>query len=218
MGDLLTSLIVPALLIAVNPVPIIAAVTLLTTDHGRRNTAVFAATLVVIMLADGLLTIFLLGKAGSPTQSGSTTAQAALQTAFGLAFLTMAFLQWRGGSKTEAQSPKWMQKMDKAGFTVAVVLGVSLTNYALLSTGTQRILKSGVPASQEVAALLFFVLLALCTVVAPLILYLVRRAWAEVRLDRLKAWLTVHNRTLLIAVFGVMGVLFTAQGLDNLLH
>ena len=218
MGDLLTSLIVPALLIAVNPVPIVAAVTLLTTDHGRRNTAVFVATLVVIMLADGLVTIFLLGKAGSSTQSGSTTGQAALQTAFGLAFLTMAFLQWRSRSKTEAQSPKWMQKMDEAGFTVAVVLGVSLTNYALLSSGTQKILKSGVPAHEEIVALLFFVLLALCSVVVPLILYLVRRAWAEVRLDRLKRWLTVHNRPLLIAVFGIMGVLFTTQGLDGLLH
>ena len=45
-----------------------------------------------------------------------------------------------------------------------------------------------------------------------------RRAWAEVRLGRLKGWLTVHNRALLISVFSVMGVLFTAQGLDNLLH
>ncbi len=218
MGDLLASLILPALLIAVNPVPIIAAVTLLTTNHGRRNTGVFVATLVVIMLADGLLTIFVLGKAGSTSQTTTTTGLAVVQTVFGIAFLMLAYLQWRHRSQTEAESPKWMQKMDEAGFTVAVVLGLSLTNYALLSTGTQKILKSGVAASEEVVALLFFIVLALSTVVVPLLLYLVRRSWAEVQLDRLKGWLTVHNRALLIGVFGVMGVLFTAQGLDNLLH
>ena len=218
MGNLLASLIVPALLIAVNPVPIIAAVTLLTTNHGRRNTGVFVATLVVIMLADGLLTIFVLGKADSSSQTTTTTGLAVVQTVLGVGFLVLAYLQWHHRSQNEAESPKWMQKMDEAGFTLAVILGLSLTNYALLSSGTQKILRSSVTASQEVVALIFFIVLALSTVAIPLILYVVRRTWAEVQLDRLKGWLTVHNRALLIGVFGVMGVLFTAQGLDNLLH
>ena len=218
MGNLLTTLIVPALLIAVNPIPIIVAVTLLSTDHGRRNAAAFVATLAVIMLAVGLLTIFLLGKPGSAGQTDTRSGLAVVQAILGLAFLTMACLQWRNRPQAEAASPRWMQKMDEAGFSVAVVLGLSLTNYALLSAGTSKIIKSDAGSRQEVAALLFFVVLALCTVVVPLIVYLVRRPWAEVQLHRLKGWLTAHNRALLIGVFGVMGFLFAAQGLDSLLR
>lgn len=218
MGNLLVTLILPALLIALNPIPIIAAVTLLSTDHGKRNAAAFVATLAAIMLAVGVLTIFLLGKADSSGQTDTSTGLAVVQTVLGLAFLAMAFLQWRSRPQTAAESPKWMQKLDGAGFSVAVVLGLSLTNYALLTAGTSKILKSGVGSRQEVVALLFFVLLALCTVVVPLVVYLVRRVWAEAQLHRLKAWLTAHNRALLVGVFGVMGVLFTAQGLGNLLH
>ena len=51
--------------------PIIAAVTLLMTDHGRRNTATFLAALIVIMLADGLLTLFLLGSQSSGSQNAA---------------------------------------------------------------------------------------------------------------------------------------------------
>jgi hypothetical protein len=217
MSDLLASLIVPALLIAVNPVPILVAVTLLMSDQGRRNEAVFVATLAAVMLADGLLTLFLLGDASSSAQQSATTGAAALQTAFGLGFLAIAVSQWRS-DPTKAGTPGWMRMMDKAGLGAALVLGVSLTNYALLTAGTGKIHESDLPSGQQVAGLLFFMIVALSTVVVPLVLILVRHAWAEAQLGRLKGWLTLHNRTLLIAVFGAMGLLFTAQGLGNLLH
>jgi Sap, sulfolipid-1-addressing protein len=217
MSDLLASLIVPALLIAVNPVPVLVAVTLLMSERGRRNEGVFVATLAAVMLADGLLTFFLLGHGGSSAQQSAVTGKAALQTAFGMGFLAIAAAQWRS-DPTKTDTPGWMRLMDKAGLGAAVVLGVSLTNYALLTAGTSKILDSHLTSTQEVAGLLFFVIVALSTVIAPLVLYLVRHAWAEAQLGRLKGWLTLHNRALLIAVFGAMGLLFTAQGLDNLLH
>jgi Sap, sulfolipid-1-addressing protein len=217
VNSLLTSLIVPALLIAVNPVPIAAVVTLLATAHGKRSAGAFVATLVVIMLAVGLLTIFLLGQPGSSGQKDKGTGLALVQTAIGVVFLVMCFLQWRN-KEPASEAPKWMQMMDKAGFSVAVVLGLSLTNYALLSAGTSKILKSGVGSSSEVTALLFFIILALSTVIVPVVLYLVFPRWAALRLGGLKSWLATHNRVLLIIVFGAMGVLFSAQGLSSLLH
>jgi len=217
MSSLLADLLVPALLIAVNPVPILVAVTLLMSDRGRRSEAVFVATLAAVMLADGLLTLFLLGEAGSSAQQSAATGGAVLQLVFGLGFLAIAVVQWRS-DPTKAETPGWMRLMDRAGLGAGVVLGVSLTNYALLTAGTTKILDSHLASSEEVAALVFFVIMALSTVIAPLVLYLVRHAWAEEQLGRLKGWLMLHNRTLLIAVFGAMGLLFTAQGIGNLLH
>ena len=107
--------------------------------------------------------------------------------------------------------------MGKAGFGVAVVLGVSLTNYALLTVAATTILKSDSSTTTQVAGLAFFILIAISTVVCPLVVYLVRPQWATRQLGRLKDWLTLHNRVVITLVLALMGVLFTALGLTHLL-
>jgi hypothetical protein len=215
VSNVLVSLLVPALAIAVNPVPIIAAVTLLMTDHGRRNTAVFLAALIAIMAADGVLTLYLLGQQSSSSQS---TGHAGVQLAFGLAFLALCFIQWRAKPVPPGEEPGWMKMMNKAGIGAAVVLGLALTNYALLSAGISTIRQANLSTTEEAAALAFFIVVSVSTVAATLIVFLVRRRWAEVQLGRLKVWLTRHSRAILIIVFGLMGALFAAQGLSVLLQ
>jgi len=204
---------VPALAIAVNPVPIIASVTLLSTSHGKRNAAYFIATVIFVMLAVGSLTIFVLGNANS---SSAGTGGAAVQAAFGLIFLAVAVQQWRT-KPVEGKDPGWMKALDKAGLVAGVALGVSLTNYALLTTGVGKIVESGLSASVQSAALVFFTVIATSTIVLPLIIYLVRPVWAKDKLGRLRDWLMLHNRVILIVVFGLMGLLFTVQGVSALL-
>lgn len=216
MSQLIVSLIVPALAIALNPVPIIAVVTLLSTDHGRRNAFAFLVSLLVVMLTVAGLTIFVLGSTSS--QSSASTGQAAAQTLFGVVFLVLFAAQWRAKPAATDDPPGWMRMIDKAGLVAAVVLALALTNYALLSAGAGIIRKAGVGTSQEAQALAFFVVLAVSTVIAPLVAYLLRPVWAAEQLGRLKVWLTRHNRVILMIVFGLMGALFTAQGVVNLLH
>lgn len=215
MGDLLVSLLVPALAIAVNPVPIIAAVTLLMTDHGRRNTAAFLATLVVVMAADGLLTLFLIGQSSS---SSSSWLHGAIQLAFGLVFVGTFVVQWRSKPVAPGEEPRWMKLMNRAGLGAAVVLGLALTNYALLAAGSSTIRRAELSTAAQLEALAFFIAVSVSTVAATLIVFLARPRWAAVRLTRLKIWLTKHSRPILLIVFGLMGALFTAQGLAALLH
>jgi hypothetical protein len=216
VNGLIVSLILPALAIALNPVPIIAVVTLLSSDHGKRNASAFIASVFAVMLTVGVLTIFVLGAKSS--QSSATTGQAAAQTLFGLIFLALFALQWRAKPSATDEAPGWMRMIDKAGMVAAVVMALALTNYALLAAGAGKIRAAGVGTTQQAEALAFFVLLAVSTVVAPLVLYLVRPVWASEQLGRLKVWLTKHNRVILMIVFGLMGALFTAQGMVNLLH
>lgn len=217
LPELLASLLISGLLIAVNPLPILVAVTLLTADHGKRITAVFALTLAAVMLTIGILTVFFLGQAGSSSQRAGSTTSAALQTLFGLGFLAMMVIQWRAKPRSDGKPPRWMTLMDRGGAGIAIVLGVTLTNYALLTSGSRAILRSGLGVTEEVTGLAFFIAVAISTVVVPLVIYFVRREWAERQLGRLRHWLTVHNRALVMAVFGAMGALFTVQGVIGLL-
>jgi len=216
VNDLIISLIVPALAIALNPMPIIAVVALLSTDHGKRNAFAFLASLVAVMLTVGILTIFVLATKSS--QSSATTTQAAAQTLAGLFFLSIVVLQWRAKPSDTDKPPGWMRLIDKAGLSAAIIMAVVLMNYALLTSGAGKIRTAGVGTSQQAEALAFFILLSVSTVIVPLVLYLVRPVWAREQLGRFQAWLTRHNRVIVMIVFGLLGALFTAQGVANLLH
>jgi hypothetical protein len=211
--ELLGSIIVPALAIAVNPVPIIACVTLLSTPHGKRNALYFIATMVILMLAIGSAVIFVVGQSSS---SSTSTGGAGLTTAFGIIFLAVAVQQWRT-KPVEGKDPGWMKALDKAGLVAGVVLGVSLTNYALLTSGMQKIVTSGLSSSVQTSALVVFTLIATSTIILPLVVYLVRPVWAKRVLGRFRDWLMKHNRVILIVVFGLMGTVFTVQGVIGLL-
>ena len=212
-SELFSSVVGPALAIAVNPVPIMACVTLLSTAHGKRNALYFIATMWLIMLSVGSVLIFI---AGSSASSSTSTGGAGVQAAFGLIFLAVAVQQWRTKPE-EGKDPGWMKALDKAGLVAGVTLGVSLTNYALLTSAVGTIVKSGLSTSVQFSALVFFTIIATCTIILPLIIYLVRPVWARDKLGRLRDWLMLHNRVILIAVFGLMGLLFTVQGVIGLL-
>jgi hypothetical protein len=212
-SELFSSILVPALAIAVNPVPIIACVTLLSTPHGKRNALYFIATMVVVMLAIGSAVIFVVGQSSS---SSTSTGGAGVTTAFGIIFLAVAVQQWRT-RPAEGRDPGWMKALDKAGLIAGVVLGVSLTNYALLTSGVEKIVKSGLSSSVQTSALVVFTLIATSTIILPLLIYLVRPVWARDVLGRFRDWLMLHNRVILIVVFGLMGVVFTVQGIGGLL-
>jgi hypothetical protein len=212
-SELFSSLLVPALAIAVNPVPIIACVTLLSTPHGKRNALYFIATVVILMLAIGSAVIFVVGQSSS---SSTSSGGAAVTAAFGIIFLAVAVQQWRT-KPVEGKDPGWMKALDKAGLVAGVVLGVSLTNYALLTSGVEKIVKSGLSSSVQTSALAVFTLIATSTIILPLIIYLVRPVWAQRVLGGFRDWLMKHNRVILIVVFGLMGLLFTVQGVSGLL-
>ena len=69
----------------------------------------------------------------------------------------------------------------------------------------------------QTSALVVFTLIATSTIIAPLIIYLVRPVWAKKVLGGFRDRLMKHNRVILIVVFGLMGLLFTVQGLVALL-
>ncbi len=190
-----------------------ACVTLLSTAHGKRNALYFIATMWLIMLGVGSVLIFI---AGSSASSSTSTGGAGVQAAFGLIFLAIAVQQWRTRPE-EGKDPRWMKALDKAGLVAGVTLGVSLTNYALFTSAVGNIVKSGLSASVQFSALVFFTVVATSTILLPLIIYLVRPVWARDKLGRLRDWLMLHNRVILIVVFGLMGLLFTVQGVIGLL-
>src|SRR5271157_4281824 len=147
MGSLILALLPLAVAMAVNPVPIIGVIAMLSTDKPLRNGALYVAIMVFVVAGIGVVSLLVLNDAlGAAGSSGSS---AGLQVLFGLAFLSLAFLQWRAKPAPGSASRElgWMKMMDEGGPFVAAALGFALVNYALVGGATSEILKARVSAA-----------------------------------------------------------------------
>ncbi len=217
MGDLILALLPLAVAMAVNPVPIIGVIAMLSTDKPLRNGAMYVTTMVIVVAGIGVLSLVVLNKTlGAAGSSGSS---GGLQVLFGLAFLSIAFVQWRakpvrGSTSSE---PGWMKMMDKGGPFVAVVLGLALVNYALVAGAMSDILKARLSVASGLAAIAVFTVLSLSTEWGPYVAFVVDRPRSEQFMGRVRTTLIAHNRVILVWVFTAMGVLYVAKGLIPLL-
>jgi hypothetical protein len=75
------------------------------------------------------------------------------------------------------------------------------------------ILGAGVPRSEAFAALTLFIAVACSIPVALVVVSIVARDRAAALMQRVKTWLTLHERPILICLFAVIGTLYTVKGL-----
>jgi hypothetical protein len=217
MGGLILALLPLAAAMAVNPVPIIGVIAMLSTDKPLRNGAMYVATMVVVVAGIGVFSLLVLNKAlGAAGSSGSS---GGLQLLMGLSFLSIAFLQWRAkpAPGSAPREPGWMKMMDKGGPFVAVVLGLALVNYALVAGATSDILKAKLSVAAGLAAIAVFTVLSLSTEWGPYVAFIFDRPRSEQFMVRVRKSLIAHNRVILLWVFVAMGVLYVVKGLIPLL-
>jgi hypothetical protein len=206
-----------AVAIAINPVPIIAALVMPATRRPRLNGAAYLAALVLVMalFGGGVLLLF-----HGAALSGGTTTQRVLQwvwLAIGVAFLIAFVLMWFRRPPREGAEPKWMQRIGGLGPWGAAGLGVMLVNYELAVPALTDILASQVSRNQAFMALAVFIVIACSAPAVPLGVYAAAPARVARPLARGKDWLSRHDRPILLVVFGAVGVYYAVKGARGLL-
>ncbi len=98
MASLILALLPPAVAMAINPVPIIGVIAMLSTDKPLRSGGLYVATMIFVVAGIGVLSLLVLNQAlGAAGSSGSS---GGLQVLFGMLFLSLAFMQWRAQART----------------------------------------------------------------------------------------------------------------------
>jgi len=217
MKDAIVAVLLPALATCVNPVPIIALIALLGTKHPKRNGAVYVLTMLGVFTLVAVIDLALLAPS-SDGSSASSSSTGGLTLFFGLIFLFVAIRQWRTPSPPPGEQPSWMKRLDTIGVFGSMVTGVALVNYALVSSATTGVIKSGATSSEAATAMVVYVILATITLTVPYLLYLLMPRQSMRLLVPFKGWLTLHSRVILIVVFGLMGTLFTVEGIVGLVR
>jgi hypothetical protein len=217
MTDAIVAVLLPAIATCVNPVPIIALIALLGTEHPKRNGAVYVLTMLGVFTLVAVIDLVLFAPSSSG-ESASSTSAGSLTLLFGLVFLFVAFRQWREQPPPPREQPDWMKRFDKIGVLGSMVTGVALVNYALVSSATTAVIKTGASSSEAATAMVVYVILATITLTLPYLLYLLMPKLSMRVLVPFKGWLTLHSRIILIVVFGAMGLLFTVEGIVGLVR
>lgn len=223
MSAELTSLILLGLGCAANPWGIMIAVLLLDASRGHAivwtyvGAWVGAISVVLAALLAGIGAIFEKG-----SESAATAASAA-EILLGLSLLgwgTTRVVQARR-SKVAALSdappkpdtPRWLQAIENISYPAAFLLGIYSATYPFVIAAAGEILRSDAGRAETVELAVLFVVLGSSSVVAVAALGTLAPGRSAVFLQRLRVWLTVHNRAVITAILIAAGLALTARGL-----
>lgn len=216
VGEVLT----PAIGIALSPIPIIAAILMLLSPRAGRTAPAFAAGWTAGILVVALAVMLFVPASAAAGDGGGGTAVGVVKLLLGVLFLLMAAGQWRKRPKPgeAARLPKWMAGVDRMSPGAAFGIGAALS--ALNPKNLPLALTAGLSLARlsgggSVLALVVFVLVAACSVLVPVGVYLLFTERMRAPLDRMKDWLTRNNATVMFIVLLVLGVSVIGKGIAS---
>ena len=222
MGSVFIQLAPVALFWAISPVIICVVILLLSTKRSIGNTIAFVLpSFLGTMLVGVVLVITLQGydyKTGS--EASALTYVAAIVCA--AVFFLIAFLFWwkmpKGGK--DMKLPKWVQYIDEMKPRTALVYGtiLFLNNVFLTLTAVGDVLRGQLSVAAGVFAIISFVLVGTLGMWVPLTYKLVAPEKSIDNIERMREWLIVNNRLILILEFSILGALQLVKGIVGLLH
>ena len=224
MGPVLGQILPLAIGVALSPLPIVAVILMLFAKNARATSLGFLVGWVVGLVVVGGIVVFVMNPAEQATGGEASPLSAIIHLALGVLFFFLAFRNWKNRPKPgqEAEMPKWMSSIDsmtagKALGMGAALSGVNPKNLALTLSAGVVIAGAGLDSAQTLVALLVFILIASCTVAAPVIVNLVMGEKAAPMLNGWKAWLVQNNATVMMVLFVVFGFVMLGKGLAPLL-
>jgi hypothetical protein len=208
---------------ALVPMQIIITILLIGAPHGRSIAVAWVAGMTAVRLAQGLVFGLIVGSS-APGAEGSEqpgTIASVVLLVVAITFFVAAFKQLVDAPDEDAPPPRWMAMIDAVGPGRAflfgagiVVLGVKFWVFTLGAIAA--IDDAGLGAVGSTAAFVVFVVLAESVHLVLIGTAFVAPERAASVLDRIKAWLTAHNRELVIVLGAVFGTWFLVKALTGL--
>jgi threonine/homoserine/homoserine lactone efflux protein len=225
MGQVVGDLLPLAVGVAVSPVPIIAVILMLLAPRAGTASLGFAAGWVLGIVAVTAIAAGVAGTAGADDGDGDPSSGASwIRLVLGLVLLVLAALQWRRRPKPGEQPalPTWMAAIDGMTPVKAFGLGAALAavnpkNLVMCLSAGVTIADGALDAGEQALVIALFTALAACTVLVPVVAYLVAKTRMRAPLDELRGWLQVNNATVMSVLLMVIGVTLVGKGLGALL-
>ena len=195
---------------ALQPLPVLATVILLSVQRGIRKAWAFFLGELLVMLAIGSAAVA--AQFGTSQESASKPASVVTVVAGVALLVTGVWFLARSGRGAAVKEPAWLAKLDRMEPWPAFLLGLILPTYVIAVAAGAHIAGTHPGTGAAIAGMLVFLLVGTSTVYTPIVLAQVapeRSGPARARLrDRLvRDWPRIGAGLLL-----VVGVLLIAKG------
>lgn len=221
-GDLLPLVIGSAVV----PVQIVIVLLLLQSGAGRVSALAWVAGVTTVRLLQGVLFGLVLAPEPGAVSKLSSVGQpsgftATLLLVLGLLLLVMAGRGLLNQPDNDAPPPKWLTLTKTLRPTKAFLFGalsilISAKFWVFTLGAVSVIDDADLGGRRAVVTFVLFVVLAQAVQVAALVVAFLVPTRADAILGPAAAWLTTHERVIVIIVGFVFGVWFVIKGLDGL--
>ena len=223
MGSVIGEVLPLAVGIAISPIPIIAAILMLLSPKAKATSVGFLlGWLAGILVAVGLFTL-LSSVLPQQDSSGSSPVSGAIKIILGALLLFLAVRQWRArpSEGESAAMPKWMSAIDSMTAIKGLGLGFLLSavnpkNLLLGISAGVIIGDANLSFGDAVVVIVVFALVAGCSVLIPVVGYLIASARMAGPLNGLRQWLVDNNATIMAVLLLVIGVAVIGKGIASL--
>jgi hypothetical protein len=224
MGEAIGQSLPLAVGVALSPVPIIAAVLMLTTPRARGNGPAFVLGWLVGLGVVGAIVLALAGPGGASEEGQPAAWVSWLKLLLGLLLVLVAVRQFHGRPRSdeEAPLPKWMRAINR--FTPpqglgsgAALAGANPKNLLLAIAAAAAIAQTGIAGGQQAVAYAVFAVVGTLGVGAPVVLYFAMGKRSAALLDGLKDWMAHNNAVIMAVLCLVIGVKLIGDALGGLL-
>ncbi|QDZ14267.1 GAP family protein [Humibacter ginsenosidimutans] len=222
MGPLIGTTLPLAVGIAISPVPIIAAILMLLSPRAKSTGVGFMVGWVVGIAVAVIIFTALSSILPASDPDATRPIVGIIDIVLGVLLLLIALRQWRGRPRAgeEPKLPGWMKAIDSMTAMRGLVLGLLLSavnpkNLLLAVSAGLAIGSAGASLGTMVVVIVVFVLVAACSVVVPVIAYLVASDAMRGPLGALRGWLSANNAVIMAVLMLVIGVVVIGKGIGQ---
>ena len=222
MGSVIGEILPLAVGIAISPIPIIAAILMLLSPRAKAASVGFLLGWLAGIIVAIVLFTLLSSMLRQQDSTGASPVAGVIKIILGVLLLFLAAKQWRGllAKDEHAVMPKWMSAIDSMTAAKGLGLGFLLSavnpkNLLMAISAGLSIGGANLSFADTTVVIVVFVLLAGCTVLIPVVGYLIASARMAGPLDSLRGWLVDNNATIMAVLLLVIGVSMVGKGIAS---
>jgi threonine/homoserine/homoserine lactone efflux protein len=213
MGDLVPKVILIGLGAAVSPVAIMILLAIMVKKDARRNSLLFLAGFVLVLVAVGVAGLFLFDKAGSGHHGAL---DGWIDVALGVACAVLIPYACKKKPKPEKAEAEHGMKPWRAFVVGMAAMFVNASTFVLFVSGVHAITQAKVSTSDGAIAFVILTFATLLTLLIPIAIYLISPERSEKFMTALGGWLARHRKVIAIGILLVFAVYLLAKGISTL--
>jgi threonine/homoserine/homoserine lactone efflux protein len=209
------NLILIAVAVALDPLPLTAFMVVLASKRGVLKGAAFVFGWLVSLAIVVAITVLATGNNPPKPATAPSLASLAVKIAIGawLVWIAIRHRRRMGQPREPKKPPKWQSTVDSMSPWFAMALGPALQPWVLIGTGAATVVEAKLSTPASFLALIFFCIIGSSTYLGMEIYTAIRPAQSQEFLAGIQAWINGHTDQVIIYGSLILGFWLIANSL-----